>query len=326
MKAVRIRQYGEVDTISIDEVQVPEIGPSEVLVKIEAASVNPLDVKLIRGILQEYFPLTLPYALGTDLSGTIARVGRLAVGWREGDRVFARLEPGPGNGNEYGRGGAFAEFAAVPARHLAAAPTELDFALSAALPTAAATAWQALFEVAGLDLGQSVLIHAGAGGVGGFAVQLAKYVGARVTATTSGENVELVRNLGADRVIDYRKEDFVTGLKDIDVVLDTIGGETQLRSYAVLRPHGTLVTITSPPDPQIAAQYGVRALRVGHESDAARLALVAGICGAGALRVVVDSTFPLAEVKAALSRSASGSAHGKILLRPNLQRSHDERS
>jgi len=318
MKAVRIHQYGEVDTVALEDIRVPEIGPSEVLVKIEAASVNPLDVKLIRGVLHEYFPLTLPYAVGTDLSGTIAQVGRLALHWEEGDRVFARLEPGPGSGNEYGRGGAFAEFASVPARHLASAPGKLDLGLCAGLPTAAATAWQALFEVAHLNHGQSVLIHAGAGGVGSFAVQLAKYIGSRVIATASTENVELVRDLGADEVIDYRKEDFVAGLKSIDVVLDTIGGETQLRSYAVLKRNGTLVTITTPPDPQVAAKYGVRALRVGHESDAARLALVAGICDAGALRVVVDSTFPLSEARAALARSASGSSHGKILLRPNL--------
>jgi NADPH:quinone reductase-like Zn-dependent oxidoreductase len=322
MKAVRIHQYGEIDTVSLEDVRVPEIGPSEVLVKIEAASVNPLDVKLIRGVLREYFPLTLPYALGTDLSGTIARVGRLAVRWKEGDRVFARLEPGTGNGNEYeyeyGRGGAFAEFAAVPARHVAAAPAKQDLGLSAGLPTAAATAWQALFEVAHLDRGQSVLIHASAGGVGSFAVQLAKYAGARVIATASAENAELVRGLCADEVIDYRKKDFMAGLKNIDVVLDTIGGETQSRSYVVLKPNGALVTIATPPDQQVAAKYGVRALRVGHQSDAVRLALVAGVCDAGALRVVVDSTFALAEPKTALARSASGRSRGKILLRPNL--------
>ncbi len=315
MKAVRIHTYGNIDNAVLEDMPIPEIGLDEVLVQVEAASVNPLDVKLISGTLQAYFPLKMPYAVGTDLSGTVVSAGPLAVRWKKGDRVIGRLEPGPGSGKEYSRGGAFAEFVAVPARHLAAAPAQLDLATSAGLPTAAGTAWQALVEGAHLEAGQTVLVHAGAGGVGSFAVQLAKYIGAHVIATASSANAELVRSLGAERVIDYRTEDFTT-LRDVDVVFDTVGGETQTRSFLVLKPGGSLITIAMPPDQQLAKAHGVTATRIGHESDSTRLGLIAGLCDAGALHVVVDSTYPLGDAKAALAQSASGRAHGKILLHP----------
>jgi NADPH:quinone reductase-like Zn-dependent oxidoreductase len=315
MKALRVHKYGDINSAVLEEIPVPEVSLNEVLVQVEAASINPLDVKLISGNLQAYFPLDLPYSVGTDLSGTVVSAGPLAVRWKKGDRVISRLEPGPGPGKEYSRGGAFAEFAAVPAQHLASAPAQLDLATSAGLPTAAATAWQALFEGARLEPGQTVLVHAGAGGVGSFAVQLAKYIGAHVIATASAANSELVRCLGAELVLDYRSEDFTT-IRDVDVVLDTIGGETQTRSYQVLKRGGFLVTITMPPDQEMAKAHGVTAARIGHESDAARLGLITGLCDVGALRVVVDSIYPLSEAKAALAQSASGRTHGKILLRP----------
>jgi len=318
MIAVRIYEYGQIEDVVVEEVSVPEPGLDEVLVKVEAASVNPLDVKLVSGILREYFPLKMPYAVGTDLSGTVVESGRLAARWKKGDKVIGRLEPGPGKGPQYSRGGAFAEFAVVPARHLAAAPSTIDLAESAGIPTAAGTAWQALFEGARLDPGQTVLIHAGAGGVGSFAVQLARYVGARVVATTSHANAELVRNLGADQVVDYRSTDFSAVLHDVDVVFDTVGGETQSKSFRILKPGGTLATIATPPDQGQAKAHGVTALRVGHESDAARLGLIVGLCEAGALRVVVDRSFPLDDAREALAHSATGRARGKILLRPGL--------
>ncbi len=146
MKAIRIHQYGAIEDVVLDEIPIPSVGVDEVLIKVEAASINPLDVKLMSGVLQAYFPLKMPYAVGTDLSGTVVEAGRLAAKWKTGDKVVGRLEPGPGNGPQYSRGGAFAEFAVVPARHLTAAPTKVSLAESAGLPTAAGTAWQALFE------------------------------------------------------------------------------------------------------------------------------------------------------------------------------------
>lgn len=202
MKAVRIHQYGSIDNAVLEEIPASKIGLDEVLIQVEASSINPLDVKLISGDMKDYFPLTMLYAVGTDLSGTVVEAGLLAARWKQGDRVMARLEPGSSLNKH--RGGEFGEFAAVPAQLLTTAPTKLDLATSAGLPTAAGTAWQALFENAHLKPGQTVLIHAGAGGVGSFAMQLAKYIGAHVISTASAANADLVHSLGADQVIDYQ--------------------------------------------------------------------------------------------------------------------------
>lgn len=312
MKAVRIHQYGSIDSAVLEEIPVPKIELDEVLVQVEAASINPLDVKLISGNRQDYFPLTMPYAVGTDLSGIVVEAGLLAARWKQGDHVIARLEPGSGLNKH--RGGAFAEFAAVPAQLLAAAPAKLDLETSAGLPTAAGTAWQALFEGAHLEPGQTVLIHAGAGGVGSFAVQLAKYVGAHVISTASAATADLVRSLGADQVIDYRTEDFSLALRDVDVVLDTVGGETQSKSYQVLKPGGSLIALVMPPDQEQAKAHGVTATFIAHASHAARLGLISGLCDAGKLRVIVDRTFHLSGIQEGLAHSASGRARGKILL------------
>ncbi|WP_343717386.1 NADP-dependent oxidoreductase [Inquilinus sp.] len=308
MKAARIHAYGDRGSVAVEEVPVPEVGPDEVLIRVAAASINPLDLKLIGGGLDTYFPLSFPYALGTDLAGIVERAGPLAARWRPGDRVIARPDPV--------RGGAFAEFAAVPAAWIAPAPTTLPLTTAAGLPTAAGTAWQALFETAHLKAGQTVLVHAGAGGVGSAAVQLARVAGARVVATGSGANAELLRRLGAAQVIDYRTEDFAAQLRDVDVVLDTIGGETQHRSFAVLRPGGVLASIASPPDEALARAHGVSAPFVFHQTDATRLGLAVGLCDAGSLTVVVDREHSLEELAAALDHVASGHARGKVLIRP----------
>lgn len=314
MKAVRIHQYGSIDNAVLEEISAPKIGLDEVLVQVEAASINPLDVKLISGDMKDYFPLTMPYTVGTDLSGTVVEAGLLAARWKQGDRVIARLEPGSSLNKH--RGGAFAEFVVVPAQLLTTAPTKLDLATSAGLPTAAGTAWQALFENAHLKPGQTILVHAGAGGVGSFAVQLAKYIGARVISTVSAANTGLVRSLGADQVIDYRTEDFSVALRDVDVVLDTVGGETLSKSYQVLKPGGFLISLVMPPDQEQAEAHDITATFIGHRSHAARLDLIAGLCDAGKLRVIVNRTFYLSDMQEGLAHSASGRACGKILLRP----------
>jgi NADPH:quinone reductase-like Zn-dependent oxidoreductase len=315
MKSVRIHQYGSLETAILEEVSVPEIGLADVLVQIDAASINPLDLKLIGGTLQEHFPLSVPYSLGTDLAGTVVQTGPLAVRWKKGDRVFARLEPAPGPGSDYSRGGAFAEFASVPAKHLASAPANLSLDEAAGLPTGAGAAWQVLFETAHLQPGQTVLIHGGSGGVGSFAVQLAKYIGAHVIATTSKNNAEIVRELGADEIIDYENQDFATIVSNIDVVLDTVGGVAHSKSYRVIKPEGVLVSIATFPDLELAKAHRVSATWMLHLSDATRLSLIAGLCDAGALKIPVDSTFELRDFATALKRSASGRAKGKILLK-----------
>ncbi len=304
MKAVRIHQYGAPP--SLEEVQVPDIGPDEVLVRLEAASLNPLDVQLHGGRMHGFFPLSFPYTLGTDLAGSVERAGSSATRWRRGDRVVARTDPP--------RGGALAEFAVVPAAILAAAPTKVPLREVAGVPTAAGTAWQALFEVANLKPGQTMLVHAGAGGVGSFAIQLARSAGARVIATASGTGIEIARRLGADRVIDYRSEDFAEKLSDIDLVLDTVRDDTQQRSFGVLRAGGALVSTTSPPDEALAKAHDVSASFVFHQSDASRLGKIVESLDAGTLKVLVDRTIALTDFADAFAHQASGRARGKIIV------------
>ena len=305
MKAARIHGYDGAPVV--EEVATPDIGPDEVLVRVAASALNPLDVKLQSGAMHRFFPLAFPYTIGTDLAGTIDRVGSDVTGWSEGDEVVARIDPT--------KGGALAEFTAVPASHLAKAPGSVPIGQAAGIATTGGTAWQALFETADLRPGQTVLIHAGAGGVGSFAVQFARSAGARVIATASGEGVEVARRLGADQVIDYRAEDFAAALSDVDVVLDTVGGDTQRRSFAVLRPGGVLLSIVSPPDDALAEARNVTATFFPHASDGERLGKVAKQVDAGA-ELLIDRTLPLDAVGEAFARQASGHARGKILLTP----------
>ncbi len=306
MKAARLTGYNATPTL--EDVPVPEIGPDEVLVRVGTASLNPMDNKLQRGELQDAFPLEFPYTMGTDLAGTVERVGPDVVGWSEGDRVVARTDPT--------RGGALAELAVVPASLLVEVPASMPTEKAAGIPTTAATAWQALFEVADLERGQTVLVHAGTGGVGSIAIQFAKAAGARVIATASGDGVEIARRLGADQVIDYRAEDFAEKVADVDLVLDTVGGETQQRSFGVLRPGGVLIATPEPPDEASARAHNRTAKFVALESDAARLKKVVDRVDAAGTEVLVDRIVPLDSLEEAFARQGSGHARGKILITP----------
>ncbi len=314
MKAAIVTKYGSVADVAVQEVKVPKIRAAEVLVQVEAASVNPLDVKIISGQMQSFFPFSTPYIAGTDFSGTIVEVGASATQWTKGDRIFGRLEPAPGDSIQFSRTGALAEFVAVPAVYLAHVPEAVELANAAALPTAAGTAWQALFETADLKPRQTVLIHGGAGGVGSFAIQLAKSAGAKVITTASQENAEFARSLGADEVIDYTTEDFASKVKDVDVVLDTIGGDVQKKSFAVLRKGGHLVTTVSPPDEARAKSLGVKATFVFHLSDGPRLTKIIDLCASKKLHIEVSRTYSLADVGSAFTKVGSGHNRGKLLV------------
>jgi NADPH:quinone reductase-like Zn-dependent oxidoreductase len=303
MKAFRIHGYGT-DPI-LENVDVPQPGNREVLVRVAAASLNPLDVKLQRGYMDAFFPLVFPYTLGTDLSGTVEAMGSEVEGWGVGDRIVARTAPTSG--------GAAREFALVPRDQLVRVSDAVSFEQAAGIPTAAGTAWQALFEVARLREGQTVLVHAGAGGVGSFAIQFARRAGARVIATASGNGVAIAGRLGADVVIDYRNEDFAERVCDVDVVLDTVGGDTQVRSYAVIRAGGVLASTVAPPDEALAKAHGVDASFVFHSSDADRLATVVGKVAAG-VEVLIDRVVPIQQAAQAFEYQASGRARGKIIL------------
>jgi NADPH:quinone reductase-like Zn-dependent oxidoreductase len=306
MKALIANQYSDNLETGIEDRVIPSIADGEVLISVAAAGVNPLDCKLLSGAYQAIFPLQFPYIVGTDVAGVIEQVGGGVAELKVGDRVVARLP--------HTRGGAFANFAVAPVAAVTKLPPDVAFRDAAALPTAASAAHQALFDVGHLREGQTVLIHAGAGGVGSFAVQLAKMAGAKVIATATGDGVDVARSLGADEVIDYRQSDFAAHLRDVDLVIDTVGGPTQAKSYAVMKSGGTLVALVSPPNDEIARAAGVTATRMIVNANAERLALLVSYMSAGKLRVLIDREFPLDEARKALETVRGGSVYGKVVV------------
>ena len=307
MKAIRIHKYGGPEVLRHED--APRLRPAEgdVLVRVHAAGVNPVDWKVRQGYLREKIPYALPFIPGWDLSGVVEEIGPGATGFAVGDEVYARPD--------IARDGAYADCIAVRASELARKPKSIGHVEAAGVPLAGITAWQALFDVAGLTAGQSVLIHAASGGVGSFAVQFAKWKGARVLATASAANHELVRGLGADEVIDYRTTRFEDAAQGMDVVLDTIGGETQDRSWAVLKPGGIQVSTVSPPPEETARQHGVRAGYLFIGPNAPVLTEIARLIDEGRVRPVIGEVMPLAEARRAHELSQTGHAKGKIILR-----------
>lgn len=244
MKAFIVDRFGSENGLRQGDMALPEVGEDDVLIEIHAASVNPLDNRIRDGSFRLILPHRPPFVLGNDLAGVVVRVGARVRRFKPGDEVFAR----PGQS----RMGTFAEVIVVAETDVAMKPQSLTMAEAASIPLVGLTAWQALAERAALRPRQSVLIHAGSGGVGTVAIQLAKHLGATVATTTSTHNVALVESLGADMVIDYKTVDFETVLQDVDVVLDTLGGQTLEESLRVLKPGGKVIGITGPPDPRFA--------------------------------------------------------------------------
>ena len=301
MKAIRYEQYGPASVLELKEVPRPAPGQNEVLVRVQAAGVNPIDWKLRSGRFRAD-PKALPITPGFDIAGTVAELGPGATGFKPGDRVFALLH----------RQAGYAEYVTVPAGDLVATPDNTDAAHAAALPTAAQTAWEALFDEGGLKQGQTVLIHGAAGGVGHFAVQLAKHRGARVIGTASAGNLEFLKSIGVDQGIDYKTQKFEELAKDVDLVLDTVGGETLARSYGVVKRGGTVVSIAGRVDPAKLAEHGLRA--AGNDSSGSPLPAIAKLVAEGAVKPEIGATFPLAEAQKAHEQSETGHARGKIVL------------
>jgi NADPH:quinone reductase-like Zn-dependent oxidoreductase len=328
MKAFAIDRYkGDANKRDVPD---PTPGPNDVVVAIAATSVNPIDLKLRDGEFKAILPQRMPLILGSDLAGAVIGVGANVRRFKIGDEVYGH----PDND----RIGTFAERIAIDEADLAFKPASLDMIHAAALPLVALTAWQVLVERAQLKPGQKVLIHAGSGGVGTVAIQLAKQLGASVATTTSTGNVDLVRSLGADVVINYRKDDFTKMLSDYDVVLNSLGQDVLEKSLSVLRPGGKLISISGPPDPafgrQIGAGWVVRQLlrllsskirskakkqEVDYSflfmrADGAQLAEIAKLVDAGAIRPVIDSMFGFDETPAAMERVESGRSRGKVVI------------
>ena len=302
MKAVRIHDYGGPEVLKLEDIPRPQIAPDEVLIRVHAAGVNPVDWKIREG----YRNVPLPLTPGWDVAGTIEQMGAEVTDFTPGDAVYSYFN--------LDRPGAYAEYVAVPAAHVALKPKSVDFAQAAAIPLAALTAWQGLFDHGGLTKGQKVLIHAAAGGVGSFAVQLAKYKDAHVVGTASRQNLQFLHDLGVDEAIDYTRTPFEDVVDAADVVLDTIGGETQARSWQVLKKGGILVSIVQPPSQQDAEALGVRAASFVVQPNGHQLAEIGGLVDAGKVKPVVQAVMPLTKVQDAQVLSQAGHARGKIVL------------
>jgi NADPH:quinone reductase-like Zn-dependent oxidoreductase len=305
MNAVRIHRYGGPEVLRYEKAPRPEPGTGEVLIRVHGAGVNPVDWKVREGYARDFLKHALPLVPGWDVSGVVEAVGPGATRWKPGDELFSRPD--------IARNGAYAEFLVVRESEAARKPQSLDHLQAAAVPLAALTAWQALFDAAGLGPGQTVLIHAAAGGVGHFAVQLAKWKGARVIGTASAGNHAFLRTLGADDTIDYTTTRFEEVVRDADVVLDTMGGDTQQRSWKTLREGGILSTILAPP-PEEAVPPEKRLGYTFVQPNAEQLSEIATLIDAGKIRTVVETVLPLPEAWYAQERSQAGHVRGKIVL------------
>ena len=302
MKAVCIHSFGGPDVLRFEDVPVPKPGTKEMLVRVHAAGVNPVDWKIRQGLLGQG---PLPQILGGDFSGAVEAIGPDVRNFRIGEAVFGVVSE---------EGGSYAEFAVAPESRVAKKPDSLDHVQAAALPIASLTAWQALFDTAQFQTGQKVLIHAAAGGVGSFAVQFARWKGAQVFGTASAQSASFVRELGANEVIDYRSTKFEEVVHDVDVVLDTIGGDTQERSWKVLKRGGILVSIVQPPSQEKAVAHGARGVFMISKARGDQLARIADLVASGQVKVTVEKVLPLREARQAQELSQSGHAHGKIVL------------
>ena len=306
MKAVRIHEYGGPEVLVYEDAPRPQAERGEVLVQVHAAGINPVDWKVRQGLAKDSLHHHLPLILGWDVSGVVEAVGRGVRRLKVGDEVYSRPD--------IMRDGAYAEYVTIDQSLAALKPQTIDHVHAAGIPLAAMTAWQALFDAGRLSAGQRILIHGASGGVGTYAVQLAKWKGAYVIGTASARNQEFLHELGADGTIDYQDVAFETVVRDVDMVLDTIGGDTQERSWSVLKRGGILVSIISPPSPQKAAAHGVRQAYVFLEPKLTQLQEITALVDSGNLRCVVDTVLPLAEARQAHEISQSGHARGKIIL------------
>lgn len=330
MQASFIRRYGSNDVLEYGDLPRPQPGAGQLLVKVHAAGVNPVDYKIRNGAMKMVVPLPFPLVLGSELSGVVEQVGAGVSRFKPGDAVFARLS--------VHHIGAYAEYAVLDADLAALKPANLSHIEAASVPLAALTAWQALFERGGLRGGQTVLVHGGSGGVGSFAIQIAKQIGARVVTTVGTRNVELARSLGSDVVVDYKNQRFEDCVRNCDLVLDTQAGDIQRRSFAVLKRGGVLVSIAGMPDRKFAKAFELNPLlgwlfhamnrkqrALAHASgtrfeylfmhpSGEQLTQIATLLESGQIKPVIDKVFPLAQTGAALAYCEAGHVTGKVVI------------
>lgn len=330
MKALVLKSYGGLDKVEFAELPRPTIKPDEMLVQVHAAGLNPIDYLIPKGSFKPIMPIQLPHVVGSDLAGIVVEVGSQVTRFKQGDAVFASIFDLPG--------GSLAEFAAVPEYAAAHKPANLDFVQAASIPMVGLTSWQAMQERLQLRPGQKVFIPAGSGGIGTFAIQLAKQLGAFVGTTTSSTNVELVRNLGADQVVDYKKQDAEQVLQDYDAILGTLRGDALEKSLTILKPGSKVVSLIGPPDAAFARKRGMnfimkaifsllsaKIIRRARKRDATysflfmrpdggQLAAIAELLAAERIRPVIDRVFTFEQAKDGLAYLEQGRAKGKLVV------------
>lgn len=329
MKAAYIQRYGNINDVQLGEQSKPALTEHAVLVKVHAASINPLDLRVLEGEFKTILPVQFPFILGNDFAGTVVEVGANVTQFKVGDHVYAKTD----------LNGAFAEYTVIQQSSLALKPDNISMELAASLPLVSLTAWQALVEIANVQAGQKVLIHAGSGGVGSIAIQLAKHLGATVATTTSSKNIAWVKALGADIIIDYKTTDFEQELKDYDVVLDTQGGSILEKSLNVLKRGGRIVSISGPPDRNLAEAINANWLlkciipllswSIRHKAkkraitysflfmqpNGQQLSEISKLVESGKINPIVDKTYELSEIKDAFQYVNTGRAKGKVVLK-----------
>lgn len=308
MKAAQLVQYGDVDSIRVQDIPSPNVTDDSVLIEVHAAGVNPFDYKLQLGYMKEMIPLQLPITLGGDIAGVVTAIGANVTSLKIGDAVFGQANAVAGSS------GSFAEYANAKANSLALKPKNLDFIQAAAAPLAGVSAIQALYDHMNLQTNQKILIHGGAGGIGSIAIQIAKHIGAYVATTVSENDIEYVKKLGANEIIDYKKQSFEELLSEYDAVYDTVGGETTTRSMTILKQNGILVSMVNPPDDTQAKMLNITALMQSTRVTTDRLEKLLELIEQNIVTISVEKTFPLAETATALEYLRKTPPKGKIVL------------
>ena len=307
MKAVVIHKYGDPEVLKYEDIPRPEPKDDQLLIRVIAAGVNPVDGMIRSGMFAKEGNRVFPIILGGDVAGVVEKVGSKITKFKAGDPVFAYVS--------LDNSGGYAQYALVTEREAAPKPKSLTYVEAAAVPVVAMTAWQALVDTAKLSGGQTVLIHGGSGGVGSFAIQIAKARGAKVIATASTANQDFLKQLGADVAIDYTRQKFEDVAKDVDVVLDSIGRDTLARSYAVVKKGGIIVSLVARPKESELEKHGIRGSALNAEPNSEELAEIGRLIDDKKIKVVVSQTFPLSEAMKAQEQVATGHTRGKIVLK-----------
>ena len=307
MKAIQINGYGDNSVVALNEkADRPIVSVGKVLVEVHAAGVNPVDWKIREGYLKGMMPLAFPATLGSDFSGVVAEVGEGVTNVKQSDEVY-------GIANAM-TGGSFAEFTVVDARSLSPKPTRATHAEAASLPLVGLSAWQALVEQINIRKGQKILVHGGAGGIGTIAIQLAKHLGAYVVATASQADVDYVKGLGADEVIDYQREKFEKKIKDYDAVFDTAGGDAYQKSFRVVKEGGIIVSMVEQPNEELMAKYKITAKAQFTQPNADQLVKLASLVDDGVIKPHVDKSFSMEQAKEAFAYQQTGRPQGKVVI------------